>query len=188
MAFTTMRDRTLHFPALSPDRYTARALLGLALAALLAGCASDDRYPSLALRDAERAEGSFEPVIADIPTPQPSPLPAATENRLAGLVTAARESHAAFVAALPSARRAVAAGANGGVTSDAWAAAQVALADLDTKRSATAVPLGDLDLLYVDSTLAFQEIGQVAEARETVIALVSEQDRVLRDLRARVRP
>ncbi len=187
MTCPMMRDgnHNRQFPAC--NRGTARVSLTLVLAALVAGCASDGRYPSLALRDAERAEGSFEPVTTDIQAPRPAPLATAAENRLGGLVATARESHAAFRAAVPSARRAVAAGANGGVTSDAWAAAQVALADLDSKRSATSVPLGDLDILYVDSTLAFQEIEQVAQARDIVIALVAEEDRILQDLRARIR-
>ena len=160
--------------------------LPLCAAILLAGCAgSGDKYPSLAIRDVERA-GYFDAGPATPPEPRQPPSGAVLEQ-VAQLRTEAAAAHWRFLAAVPGARR-LANAAGRAVESDSWAAAQVALADLESKRSQAAVPLGDLDLLFVDATLANVERTAIAAAREEVVALVAEEDAVLADLRGRVRP
>ena len=63
----------------------------------------------------------------------------------------------------------------------------MALADLDSARSIAATALGDLDILYTAATVQAQDSAAIAAARETVIALVREEDDVLARLRARIR-
>lgn len=148
-----------------------------------------DRYPSLAIRDVERAQGEFEPVavepiaVPEVETGLTGPL----GSRLAALVSQAREAHAEFSSSAPRTRQLVAGAAGSGVGSDAWAAAQVALADLDSARSLAAIPLGDLDILYVAATVQAEESAAIAAARAEVVALVAQEDVVLDELRARIR-
>ncbi|MDP4574763.1 hypothetical protein Q9K02_06370 [Qipengyuania sp. G39] len=159
-------------------------------ALLLAGCATpaDSDYPSLAVRDIERAEGQFDvgpPQTIDVPaveTPLSGPLP----EQLAALVARATEAHRAFTSALPTAERRVAAASGAGIGSDSWAAAQVALADLDSSRSLASVPLGDLDILYAAASVQADDTAAIEAARSQVIALVAEEDAALERLRARV--
>ncbi|HCJ22795.1 MAG TPA: hypothetical protein DHV64_14940, partial [Erythrobacter sp.] len=79
------------------------------------------------------------------------------------------------------------AAAGSAIGSDSWATAQVALADLDSARSIAATALGDLDILYTAATVQAQDSAAIAAARETVIALVREEDDVLARLRAQIR-
>ncbi|EDL49014.1 hypothetical protein [Erythrobacter sp. SD-21] len=168
----------------------ARAACLISLSALLGACASAGTdYPSLAVRDAERAEGQFEtgePQRIDVP-PVEVDLTGGLEARLASLVAAAEDAHSRFDEARPRAERLVAAARGSAVGSDSWAAAQVALAELDSARSLTAVPLGDLDAIYAATLVAADDSAAVEAARSGVIALVNEEDSVLEDLRAQVR-
>ena len=167
----------------------ARTALVPTLAALTAACASTGTsgdYPSLAIRDAERAEGQIdagEPARLDIP-PVEVELSGGIDARLASLVSAAQEAHAEFVSVQPRAIRLVA-GA-GSVGSDSWAAAQVALAELDSARSRAAVPLADLDMIFAAARVAAEDTQAIEQARNTVIALVSEEDATLEELRSRI--
>ena len=158
---------------------------------LLAGCAgtASERYPSLATRDVERAEGTFEPVPGrQLEVPQvPVTMPGSLDERLAALVEQARGAHAEFTGAVPAAERRVGAAAGSAIGSDSWATAQVALADLDSARSNAAIVLGELDTLYTAATVQAEDATAIVEARNTVIALVSEEDSVLERLRAQVR-
>ena len=149
----------------------------------LTGCASSGKtYPSLAIRDAERVSGTFA-----APDPiEPAPLRAEIAGQLGQIRATALDSHRTFMAATPRARRSVASGANAPITSNAWAAAQVAMADLDSLRSVTAVALADLDLLFVDATLAFEQRQAVTAARDEVIGYVREEDAILAELRNRI--
>ncbi len=166
----------------------ARSALALSLASLAAACASTGGdYPSLAVRDAERAEGQFvtgEPARLDIP-PVEVDLTGGLDARLSSLVSAAEEAHAEFVSVQPRAARLVAAA--GGTGSDSWAAAQVALAELDSARSRAAIPVGDLDMIYTATRVAAEDASAIEAARTRVITLVSEEDAVLEDLRGRIR-
>ena len=166
----------------------ARSALVLSVASLLGACASTGTdYPSLAIRDAERAEGQFdtgEPARLDIP-PVEVDLTGGLDARLSSLVSAAEEAHAEFVSVRPRATRLVAAAGSTG--SDSWAAAQVALAELDSARSRAAIPLGDLDMIYTATRVAAEDASAIEAARGRVLTLVGEEDAVLEDLRARIR-
>ncbi|MBX9896992.1 MAG: hypothetical protein K2Y17_03695 [Qipengyuania sp.] len=166
-----------------------RRFLALASVPWLAGCATTgDKYPSLAIRDVERAQGRFEAAPAallDVPE-----IPAASgplAERLAALGAAAASSHQAFLASAPRAARLASAAAGSAIGSDAWAAAQVALADLDSARSATAVALGDLDALMVGAAIQARDVSAIEMVRQQVIAQVGDEDETLARLRAQVR-
>ena len=167
-----------------------RTFLALILPVCLAGCATaSDQYPSLAIRDVERAAGRFEPAPpAPFPVPEvASPLSGSLTEQLAALGARARTAHAAFTASAPRAERAAAAAAGDAVGSPAWAAAQVALADLDSARSLTAVALAELDTLMVSRAVQAESLEAIEAVRQDVIAQVAAEDETLARLRARVR-
>ena len=164
--------------------------LGIASAVSLGACATPQgEYPSLAVRDVERAEGEFatgEPARLDVP-PLDIDLADGLEGRLAALISAAQDAHAEFTDVAPRAERLVAVARGSGIGSDSWAAAQVALAELDSARSRAAVPLGDLDVLYAAARIAAEDSAAIEAARNQVIALVGEEDATLETLRGRMR-
>lgn len=160
------------------------------LAPCLAACAtSGDKYPSLAIRDVERAQGQFEPVPAtplDIP-PVLAPATGPLADRLAALGRAANVSHKAFLASAPSATRLANAAAGSAIGSNGWASAQVALADLDSARSNTAIALADLDTLMVAAAVQAEDVSAIEVVRQQVLGQVGEEDDTLARLRAKVR-
>ena len=150
---------------------------------VLSGCASsNERYPSLATRDVERVQGTFEPVAPTVLTPEPAPSGQA--DRLASLTAMADSAHGRFLAAVPGARAAVNAVDAAVPDSNRWAAAQVALADLESLRSQAAIALGDLDLLYAQASTGFVEREAIADARRSVISNIQTEDAILAELRA----
>ncbi|MGB3738748.1 MAG: hypothetical protein WA948_05275 [Pontixanthobacter sp.] len=152
---------------------------------VLAGCAgSDGEYPSLAIRDVERRARTYTPPPPLTPAPQIAEVLA----RVSALRNAANGAHGQFMAAVPVAR--VAARRARGVSraSTAWSNAQIAIADLESLRSRTGVPLADLDRLYVDSTIAFTQRTAIGAARDEVINLVAQEDRILAELGSIVGP
>jgi hypothetical protein len=166
-------------------------LAAIVLVPGLAACQTtpDGAYPSLAIRDVERVEGRYEPIPGDpidVP-PVEVPLDGPLDQRLVALVEQGRNAHARFTEAAPRASRLASAANGASVGSDAWASAQVALADLDSIRSETAIALGDLDLLFIATSVEADENASIAAARRDVLLLVQEEDRTLADLRARVR-
>lgn len=178
----------MHRPPPSPS--IASAALALVLALGLGACQSaSGNYPSLAIRDIERAEGQFEPVetppldVPEVPTGLTGPLP----ERLAALSQSARAAHERFLAARPGASRLTAAASGASIGSDAWASAEVALSDLDSIRSDTAIALADLDNLAIAAAVQSEKRTAIDAARAEVLALIVEEDSTLRDLRARLR-
>ena len=148
----------------------------------LTACATaDGDYPSLAIRDIERAEGRFEPV-----SPQrldvPKVITGITRDP-AAIRQQATESHARFMTALATARGTVLAGRGAQPGSNAWGAAQVALADLESIRSSTAIALADLDTLKIAADVQYAASAVLDASRQEVARLVAEQDAVLADLR-----
>lgn len=161
-----------------------RIAASLAPAMVLAACASTGDYPSLAQRPVERAGGTFAtgtPPAVLAPPPAPS---ADLLARLAELQRDAASLHAQFVDATPAANRLAAAA--GAKASDSWASAQVALADLDSLRSRVAVSLADLDSLWVDANVEGGPREAIGSARDSVQALVAQEDELLARLRSRV--
>jgi hypothetical protein len=172
----------------------------LLASALLGGCASaSDKYPSLAIRDAERTgavpdatpeptstapDRSNTPVASSAPvTREPTPLNTLSTSRIAQSRSLARREHGQFMRKLPAARRAVSAARGASQTSNAWGDAMVALADLDTHRSQTSVALGDLDAMLADSRVGLSALGSIAPAQREVAGMIRQQDRALASLR-----
>ena len=166
-----------------------RSLILAALPCLAACATPDDKYPSLAIRDVERAQGRFEPVPTTplyVP-PVTAPLTGPLAERLAALGTQAAAAHRVFLGRAPTATRFANAAAGAMVGSDAWASAQVALADLDSARSTTAIALGDLDALMVGGAVQGEDISAIELVRQQVLAQIGEEDETLARLRAKVR-
>ncbi|QZH75322.1 MAG: hypothetical protein JY451_01450 [Erythrobacter sp.] len=157
----------------------------LALLLPLAACASPSaEYPSLAVRDAERWTGTMAAGEAEPYVPVPPGVP--TLERAAQLVTEARSLHAEFLAAAPNVRSRVSAAQGASVGSDSWAVAQVAVADLEARRSRVMVALADLDLIYAETSNAGEAIAPVADERDAVAAMVEEESALIADLLARL--
>ena len=156
-------------------RFKPAALTLPALALTLAACASaSSEYPSLAIRDAERASGTFEPVAAEPYVPPPTP--AAVLGRLDELAAVARSAHQAFLAEVPAARSAVSAASGDAVGTEDWARAEVALAGLESKRSRAMIALADLDRLYVDAAVGGEALDRIGAVRDSVAAQVDQQN------------
>lgn len=147
--------------------------------ALMAGCASPEgKYPSLAIRDAERVSGAFTPA----PPAQPEPTPLADRERIGDALERARDSHEKFLARQPGVGTLARSASGRGPESDRRAEALVALADLTVLRSETTIALADLDQLEVESATQFGATSDVRKAQEYVARLVSEQDAALESL------
>ena len=167
-----------------------RQLIALAALPCLAACVTaSDKYPSLAIRDVERAQGRFEPAPAtqfDVPEVA-VPVTGSLADRLAALGSQSADAHQAFLASVPRAERAAASAAGNAIGSTAWATAQVALSDLDSARSETAIALADVDTLMVSRAVQAEDISAIEVVRQQIIAQVTEEDETLARLRARVR-
>jgi len=161
----------------------SNAVVLLTIPALLAACAaSSDKYPTLEIREAERVTGTF-----DVPSSvKPSPLQESVAISLPEIETAARASHAKFIGTAPATRSAIDAAQGTDYDSNDWAVAQIALADLESHRSDTAIALAELDLLFAQSTLRFEQRQAIAAAIVVVEELVTEEDLVLSQLRAAI--
>jgi hypothetical protein len=166
-------------------RAVIKPSLALSLAALLVtGCASPGKYPSLALRDAERstrATGTLQP--AEAAPYVPPATPTETLDRLGRLAAEAQGAHQAFLAAAGRARGPAAAARGAAEGSNAWSIAQIALADVESSRSATMISLAELDRLYVDAELAGGDLTRIGATRDEVAALVAGEDETLDELR-----
>lgn len=173
----------------APLRPALLVALMLPILPAIAGCASPaGDYPSLAIREAERATGTMA-VPASPPPPPPSPSPPsppapAMAAELAALADAAAQAHRAFLAAAPAATRTIEAARSAGTGSEPWARAQVALAGLTSARSRTMMPLADLDRLYVAAAVEGGALAPIAAIRDPVEAQVAEQSRIIERLSA----
>ena len=161
-----------------------RRLPTLAAPLLLAACATPGDYPSLAQREVERATGTLAPDAAEPDPAPPTPPSAELVQRLTELQRDAQAAHSEFTRTAPAAERLATAAAR--APSDSWAAAQVALADLDSLRSRAAVALAELDILWADATVAGGPREAIAPVRERVEGMIAAEDAVLARLRARV--
>lgn len=167
-------------------------LVTLASCLAVGACASaGGDYPSLAIRDAERPSGSAMPVEA-VPEPPAAPLTEEMGQRIAHSLERARKAHSSFVAGTGNATSAINAARGSGPPADAWIAAQVALADLQSLRSQAVIAQADLDLLFAEERLA--EPGTVsptaealAQARQQVDGWVDEQNRTIARLASQLR-
>lgn len=153
------------------------SVMGLAAMSLAACAGSASRYPSLALRDVERQEGAARgPSIA---VADAAPI---DQARITALEASAQSAFERFMRQQPDAAALVARARGQGAESDARGRALVALADLTALRSATFVPLGELDRIAADTAVDYGDTLPVAAAQAAVLALIAEQDRSLGEL------
>lgn len=151
-------------------------------ATLLAGCTGGgDKYPSLAVRDSERATGQFTTAS---PVQSPSVAPVASIQDVAAIVAIARESHRKFLSAQPRAIQLAQARRGLGVESDAHSRALVAWADLTSLRGQTAIALGNLDGLAARAATTFAPKEDITAAQAEIALLVNEQDAALDSIAA----
>jgi hypothetical protein len=159
-----------------------RRCLALFALALLAACASaQDQYPSLAIRPAERATGTLQPVPVEPVLTPPAP---ATFDRVSQLAADARVARQAFANEVAGARGTIVAARGAAVGSEAWAKAEAAFADVRVARGKTMVPLVDLDRLFIDAATHGEATERIDAARKEVAALVASEDGIVAELSA----
>ncbi|WP_404479843.1 hypothetical protein [Novosphingobium sp. BL-52-GroH] len=166
--------------------------LALLLPFGMAACSTSGAYPSLAQRDVERISGSASPAQGDASPGVPALPPASADlvTRLQGLVKVAQAADRQFQSSRAATERTVAAA--GGVGTDSWSSASVALAKLESSRSSGMGALADLDVLYADARdkAPLEEspsVTAIAAARSEVAALLDAQDAVIAGLSARLK-
>lgn len=145
-----------------------RAALIVAPALLIAGCAGQDRgYPSLAPRATERV-GFDEPIARPVPAVKPDP---ALDARIAELDRQLAAITAGFDRDAAAATRAAATARGKAIGSEAWIAAQTALAQLDDWRAQASSLATDVEAIATEraATLvppypAIDALGARAEA------------------------
>ena len=166
-----------------PSAYPIFVASSLALA--LAACASDTtNYPSLARRPVEKVSTSETPAPA--PTAAPSPASPQETARLAGMVEQARAAHRRFMAKQQRAVQTVAVGSGAARGSESWAVASIALAELESERSAAMVALADLDQIFATARIEGSDTSAISAARDEVSDWIGDEDSVLADLRGRL--
>lgn len=152
------------------------------LSPLLAACAGDSsRYPSLAIREAERVSGELEPAPPVEPVDL-AILPLVPSSDIDSLVEQASALNRSFAAKVGSVRALATQARGTGRDSEARGRAIVALADLTSLRSQTEVPLGDLDLLVAERTNRLEPADAALAAHAQVKELVDAQNRTLAQL------
>ena len=162
-----------------------KPLASVCSALLLVGCVgSGEKYPSLAVRDAERVTGTFDPVSE--PDEQPVTDPALLAG-IPAIEARAQTAFDAFLAAVPGAEAAVLAAQGRPQASNQWATAQVALSELDSHRSQTAIALADVDLIYAEASSELALAPQIAEIRARIATQIASEDQILTELRRMIR-
>lgn len=147
----------------------------------LSGCAaSSEKYPSLAIRDFERAaENSVINESGSAPM-----LSAKLSAALQDARELAASRNADFNGALAGVRSKIAATRGSGPNSNAWGEAQIALADLSRHRSQTAVALGNIDMIVAEASADLVDVGHEQAIQSEVAAMLAQQDRALAQLRS----
>jgi hypothetical protein len=180
--------------SLSRRYCTIRYAPALVIAVLaLAGCASANRsrFPSLQRRAAERAYGTVLPVAVPNTGAEAAALPAGAgiAARIAALREQANEAHRAFSAQRAQTARLAATARGATPGSDAWSAAQIALAGLDSARSRGMIAMADLDRMLIAATEAAVTGGNadlmlVKPAHAEVQRMLSEENGAIAELRS----
>ncbi len=172
---------------------TRCAVTVLALLALSACNAERSRFPSLAMRPAERAYGTGQPVRPTENLPLTAQLPGGTDlaGRVTGLRDAARAAHSRFLDQHDAALRLAEAARGAAPGTEAWSRATVALAGLASARSEGMVALAELDRLLIAATEtaafgAAADLAIVALAHSEVEARLDGEDRVIAVLSAAI--
>ena len=105
---------------------------------------------------------------------------------MAAAIARATEAHVRFGEVRPRAQQRVAAGSGAAPGSEPWAIASVALAELESARSAAMIALADLDQIYAAARVAGGDTAAIVSARDEVMGLIGEEDRVLAELRGKL--
>lgn len=156
-----------------------------ALLALSACNADRSRFPSLAIRPAERAYGTAQPMAPAVPAS------AAASTGLSAKVAALREAalaaHARFTAQQGDAVRLISAAKGAAPGTEAWSRAAIALAGLTSARGEGMIPLADLDRLQIAATEkaaidSDADLAAIAPAQREVEALLAAEDRTIAGL------
>jgi len=150
---------------------------------LVAGCASNGTFPSLAPRAIERA-GTEEAA----PAPLPAGVDAGLAQRLTAIVEAGEAGHRSFIEEALAARSTVAQASGASTGSEQWIAAQTAYSRADSARGALLSALADVDALrreQIDSSNAANQAAIAATATR-LEALASEEDAALAELAAKL--
>lgn len=159
----------------APSPFTLSILLAFALG----GCASaDGRYPSLAVRDAERATGMLTPAA---PAPPAKNGVVDTEQLLAPL-DRAQAAHAQFTMRQSEVKTLVLSSSGHGPEDDARARALVGLADLTSLRGQTALALSDLDQLEASAATQFGRTNEIRDLQASIQQMIAQQDAALDSL------
>lgn len=171
---------------------TALSAVAIAAAGTTGGCAADGTYPSLAIRDVERASYTLEPAASELEPPAPAPPSPGLDGRLAQLADSARAAHSRFLARTARARMLVSQASGAATGSEAWAVATVALSELQAARGVASIALAELDALHTEDQLRGNGLPTadspaIAAARDAAAALVDEETRVIDSLRGRLR-
>ena len=159
----------------------------LAAVLALSACNADrSRFPSLAVRPAERAYNNRQPTA-----PAPTPTGQAPSADLAARVSALREKALAadskFQAQRGPATTSINAAKGSTPGSEAWSRAAIALAGLTSARGEGMIALSDLDRLLIAATEAAatgpdDDLRVVAPAHRAVADLMAEEDRTIAEL------
>ena len=151
-----------------------KSLAPLLLMAVLPACAaSDDRFPSLALRPFETAAAAQ---TGSPPAPPPPNRPATDPATIAALRNRANTAHAAYLRSESNAERIARAAAGLSIETNARAAAVVAMADLASQRGATSAVLADVDLLATAAATTLAPDPALDAVQAEVAALVARED------------
>jgi hypothetical protein len=152
---------------------TAPVAIALALALIAGGCAGGN-YPSLERRPAELQYAQPTPTPAAHAAPSP-PDPAIV-SQVETLRSDAIRANAEFARAAKEAEHLAQAAHGTTVGSEAWAAATVATAALDSAHSQTAVPLGELDALQARMAVTAADSGLARDAASYAVIARADSD------------
>lgn len=148
-----------------------RHLAALACACTAACASTPGDYPSLAIRDVERVSGTLQPAEPYVPPPVSAEVMTSIES----LVEQAAAAYDSYRGKLGGARSAARAASGAGVGSDAWAAASVAIAGLETERSRVIIALAELDRLYVAAATEGGALEDLEAAQGLVSQMAADQ-------------
>ncbi|WP_299191869.1 hypothetical protein [uncultured Erythrobacter sp.] len=152
-------------------------ILIAASSAILAACAGDSsKYPSLAIRDAERVSGEFSTVA---PADAAPAAPVASDQEIGSIAARARATHQLFLGEQSGALGLVREARGGGIESNERARAETALSVLTSLRSDTQLAMAELDTLEARVASTFAPTDAIAVAQIQVASFLSEQDEIL---------
>lgn len=161
-------------------RTSAKTTTVVALAGVvLAGCAAEKgKYPSLAVRDAERVTGQLTPTQPDDPPAVPT-RPANESERIGDSLTIARNAFDKFQAEENAAGSLIQAASDDPASEDKRSRALVAIASLSSLRGQTVQALAQLDQMEAEAASTFAPLEDIQRAQFAITHLLDQQDATL---------